>query len=249
MSTVVPLRRERNLSDQVARQLALRIINGEIAAHEVLPREERLLQEMDVSRTVLREAVKILAAKGLLESRQKRGTTVRPSTEWNVLDRDVLAWHAECSRDDRHLLQLMEVRRIVEPAAARLAALRATDDEARAILQASLRMKDRADDASGFVDADFEFHRLILMAARNDMLAPMANLILNSLMASLQVTNRNTEGNAASQLLHHRVAVAIVARDGSAAERAMARLLVDTGDRIDRAVASRKPRRRGLPKA
>jgi DNA-binding FadR family transcriptional regulator len=243
MSTAVPARRERNLSDRVARQLALRIIDGELAAQALLPREETLLQELDVSRTVLREAVKILAAKGLLESRQKRGTTVRPPSDWNVLDRDVLSWQAECSRDDRHLLQLMEVRQIVEPAAARLAAQRATADDVQAIGLAAQAMKTHADAAADFVAADFEFHRLVLMAAKNDLLVPVANLILNSLRASLQLTNQDGAGNQQSQRLHERVAVAIAARDAAAAERAMKRLLADAGERIAAALSTPARRR------
>src|ERR1700679_4064714 len=121
---------KRNLREQLVEQLGGDIVRGRLLPGEALPNEEELLARYDVSRTVLREALNVLAGKGLLDARPKRGTLVRPRAEWSQLDPAILAWrgdgHASGTPEDvdRSLDQLMEVRRIIEPAAAALAASR-----------------------------------------------------------------------------------------------------------------------------
>src|SRR5207247_3167418 len=119
----------RGLHGAVVHDLGLRIVQGELEAGESLPTEEELSSELTASRTVLREAIKVLAAKRLVESRPKTGTRVRQRAEWNLLDPDVLAWQLEAGPDRRFLEDTLELRGLIEPAAARLAAVRANEGE------------------------------------------------------------------------------------------------------------------------
>src|SRR6476469_8088647 len=118
----------RGLYGAVVHEIGVRIVDGELKPGETLP-DNGFLDELEVSRTVVREAVKVLAAKGLVESRPKVGTRVRPRRDWNLLDPDVLAWQVEAGADASFLDQALELRRMIEPAAARLAADRADESQ------------------------------------------------------------------------------------------------------------------------
>src|SRR6516162_9653538 len=123
------IRRER-LYDQLTRQIALGIMRGSIGkGGSALSTEGDLYRHFRVSRTILREAVKVLAAKGLIEVRPKTGIRARPRNEWNLVDPDLLGWLCEAGVDDLLVRDLCEVRAIVEPAAAELAAARASAEE------------------------------------------------------------------------------------------------------------------------
>src|SRR5438477_1922245 len=133
-TVVASIPRER-LHDKVTRELALGIMNGTIGQSEsALSTEGDLCHHFNVSRTILREAVKVLAAKGLLEVRPKTGIRIRPRNEWNLVDPNLLGWICEAGVDDLFVWDLCEVRAIVEPAAAELAASRATDEEIEELL-------------------------------------------------------------------------------------------------------------------
>src|SRR6266508_3486723 len=125
----------RGLHGAVVHEIGMRILNGELMPGDALP-DNGLVDEQAVSRTVVREAIKVLAAKGLVESRPKIGTLVRPRRDWNLLDPDVLAWQIEAGLDARFLEQALELRRMIEPGAARLAAERATDEQVAALFEA-----------------------------------------------------------------------------------------------------------------
>ena len=117
----------------VVQGIGRRIVRGELAPGDILPEQGELSRMLGVSRTVIREATKVLAAKGLVESRSKRGTVVLPRSDWRLLDPDVLAWLSEAGLDPEFLRSMFEVRKIIEPAAVRLAAERATPEELAAI--------------------------------------------------------------------------------------------------------------------
>src|SRR5438046_5262201 len=119
----------RGLHGAVVHDIGLRIVQGELEAGDPLPTEDELSGELSVSRTVLREAIKVLAAKRLVESRPKTGTRVRQRAEWNLLDPDVLAWQLEAGPSPQFLEDTVELRAIIEPAAARLPAEPATDEQ------------------------------------------------------------------------------------------------------------------------
>jgi GntR family galactonate operon transcriptional repressor len=231
-----PLRR--NLREQLVDMLGGDIINGRLQPGDLLPSEDVLLARYGVSRTVLREALNVLSGKGLLDARPKRGTMVRPRSDWSQLDPVVLGWRrAKQHRTlERSLDQLMEVRRIIEPAAAALAAQQRTAKDLARIDAAYLAMEQAGGAVLAFVDADVAFHIACLEAAHNDFLLPVAHAIRTELMSSMRVTNRDPEENRRVSLpLHRAIRDAIAAREPDAARLAMQRHLDDTERRRRRA--------------
>jgi DNA-binding FadR family transcriptional regulator len=226
----------RNLCGQVVDDLGRRILAGEVKPGEPLPQEWTLCDQLGVSRTVVREAIKSLAAKGLVESRAKRGTIVRPTRAWNYLDPEVLRWKVSVDAEGQHLFHLTELRRTIEPAAAGMAAERATEENLRLISQACEQMQRTADNVEHFLAADIQFHVEILHAAGNPFFTPIANVISTSLESSLRVTNRQPADNHASVPVHQRVMKAICARKPTAAQAAMRALLNEAAGRIERAL-------------
>ena len=122
----------RGLRGQTVREMARRILSGELAERQTID-VASLEVELDVSRTALREAFKVLAAKGLVDARQKRGTFVRPRSDWNLLDGDLIRWQFDDRSDDTFLDNVHEVREVVEPAGARIAARRRTKADIAAL--------------------------------------------------------------------------------------------------------------------
>jgi DNA-binding FadR family transcriptional regulator len=235
------------LHGQIVHDIGRQILSGEIQPGQVLP----LLSGRPASRTVLREAIKVLAAKGLVESRPKTGTRVRPRPSWNLLDPDVLAWQREGASPALFLRKLTEVRRIVEPAAAELAGERASAREVAGIEEAYGHMESAL--AGGEVDyeafdvADMRFHRAIMQACHNDLLEQMSGVVFGALLVSFRATSR-LPGSARASLPNHR-AILDAIRDGDAkrAARAMRRLVHTTAREIEafsRRQAARRPRRR-----
>lgn len=242
-TTAQPLKR--NLREQLVEQLGGDIVRGRLRPGEPLPNEELLLARYEVSRTVLREALNVLSGKGLLDAKPRRGTIVRPRAEWSQLDPAILGW-----RDDPepgpgdNPDQLMELRRIIEPSAAELAAKRGTAEDHAAIAKAYDAMVEAGDDVPAFVRADVDFHVACLQAARNEFLLPVTHAIRASLVASMRITNRDSEQNRRVTLpLHKAIRDAIVARDAAAARDAM-QLHLDDTERRRTAFAPRKPARK-----
>lgn len=226
-------RSRRNLCGQVVHDLGSQILAGDVKPGDLLPQESTLCDQMGVSRTVVREAIKSLAAKGLVESRAKRGTIVRPARVWNYLDPEVLEWQGQSDSGGRHLLHLTEFRKTIEPTAAAMAARRASQEELGLISQACEEMERTADDLEAFLAADRRFHTEILHATGNPFFAPVANVISASLASSLRVTNRQPADNRASVPLHQKVMKAICARKPTRAQTAMRTLLDDAASRIE----------------
>ena len=240
-----PSRTRHNLCGQVVQDLGRRIVHGEFRPGAVLPQEATLCDQFVVSRTVVREAVKVLAAKGLVDSRPKRGTVVRPSANWSHLDADLLQWRTESDAAADHLVYLTELRQAVEPAAAAMAAARAAPEDIARIAEACRAMREGVGDVEAFVAADRQFHIAVLQASGNPFLAPIANVVHSALGASLRVTNRKREENATSVPLHERVLKAIQAREPAKAQKAMQQLLRDATTRIQRNVKPRGKIREG----
>jgi DNA-binding FadR family transcriptional regulator len=165
----------RGLHGQTVERIGTRIVSGRYAPGiPLLP--EQLENEFGISKTVLREALRVLAAKGLVESRQKRGTVVRARAHWKLLDADLLRWQGD-EPDAAFLENLAEVRGIVEPAGARLAATRRTRADVDALRDALQAMVDAGGDAVAVVEADLTFHRALLDAAHNELLSRMEVVI------------------------------------------------------------------------
>jgi DNA-binding FadR family transcriptional regulator len=226
---------ERRLPAQVIQLLGRRIVAGAYPEGAALPNEGLLCEELGVSRTALREGVKVLVAKGLLVARPRVGTRVQPRAAWHSLDADVLAWRSELPPDDAFIEQLTEMREIIEPAAAALAARNRSDADV-AVLQAALLRMRRARTQPAWVAADFDFHRALLHATGNALLAPLAALVgsaLQSLLALGAARARETTRNFKVALPEHeRVFDAVCRRDGTAAHQAMSLLLSDARRRL-----------------
>jgi DNA-binding FadR family transcriptional regulator len=213
----------RGVHGQTVEIIARRILTGEIAAGATL-NIAALQEELDVSLTALREALKVLAAKGIVDARQKRGTFVRPRADWNLLDGDVIRWRFAEGADPRLLDNLHEVRGIVEPAAARLAAGRATDDDLAALDGALDEMTAATGDPVAAVAADLSFHRALLAATHNELLENM-EVVMETGLAARDRLVHGVEQYDDPVPSHRAVVDAIRARDAVAAETAMRQLL------------------------
>ena len=223
-----------NLSAQVTDNLGRWILSGKAQPGDALPQEENLCTELGVSRTVVREAVKSLAAKGLVDSKPRHGTVVLPKQSWNYLDPQVLEWQGEEDPDSSLPYHLTELRKALEPAAAELAATRATDEDLQTIQAAYQTMADNADNLEAYLAADLAFHIAILHATGNPLFIPIANVVQASLHASLRLTNQTTEDNQLSLPLHQEIAAALQARDSARARQAMLTHMEDTAGRLEK---------------
>ncbi|WP_262704017.1 MULTISPECIES: FadR/GntR family transcriptional regulator [Streptomyces] len=213
----------RGLHRQAVEEIGRRIIRGDHPPGSVL-HPDRLETELGVSKTVVREALRVLASKGLIESRQKRGTTIRPRADWNLLDSDLLHWQGSSDPTDAFLEDLAEVRAIVEPAGARLAATRRTESDLAAMRQALDTMAAPGTDADAMVAADLAFHRALLDAAHNELLSRMEVVI----EAGLGIRDRIVYGAqhfADSVPVHRELLRAVEAGDPDAAVAAAGSLL------------------------
>jgi len=223
----------RGVHGQTVAALARRILSGEIPEGATLDLLA-LREELDVSLTALREALKVLSAKGIIDARQKRGTFVRPRTAWNTLDGDVMRWRSAGPVDLDLLENLTEVRTIVEPAAARLAAQRASEDDLAALDAALARMAGADGDAAEAVAADLGFHRALLAATHNPLLAEMERIIANGLAMRDKVVH-GQQGTADDPVPSHRAVLdAIRASDAPAAEQAMRELVAKANEDLHR---------------
>jgi len=231
---VASIRRER-LYDQLTRQIALGVMRGTIGQGEaVLSTEGDLCRHFTVSRTSLREAVKVLAAKGLIELRPKTGIRVRPRNEWNLVDPDLLRWLCEAGVDDLFVRDLCEVRLIVEPAAAELAASRASAKEVDELLHWYHLIEANTDNQEARLDADRNFHTTIFTACHNMFLTQMNTTVGMALRATQQIGVHLPEVMEESVLAHKKVADAIARRNSAAARTAMERLVKQSTEHIHR---------------
>ncbi|SFC75970.1 transcriptional regulator, GntR family [Microbulbifer thermotolerans] len=227
-----------SLSVQVARELGRRIVAGAIETGTLLDEENALAERFKVSRVVIRDAVKILVSKGMLDVRRGIGTRVRPRTDWILLDDDVLAWHLSAPPNHEFLKQLLEIRIAFEPKAARWAAERGTEEDIATIRAACDQMEASVGSSEGFVVADALFHKAILSAAHNDILTAIEGVIYSALLVSIKITNQTRESNLQSVPFHREVLEAIAARDGDLAEQLTSKLLEDAAERLYREMAS-----------
>lgn len=215
-----------SIRDRVTSQLAMRILSGHYPQGTSLPTEAELGTELRVSRTALREATRTLAAKGLIESRQRAGTRVRASEDWNRLDPDILSWMGLVEPDLDFVKGLTEVRQIIEPAAAELAALRATARDVANIEEAYEAMCEAlASDPDACAKADVQFHIGILRASRNPVLANLGSVISAALMNAFRLTNSASVNYQKTLAAHGQVLEAIRMRQSEEARMRMQALL------------------------
>lgn len=206
----------RGLHGRIVGILGSRIVSGDLAPGTLIE-PDRLVAELRVSRTVVREVIKVLTAKGLLDARPKRGTYVLPRRRWNLLDADVMTWRNSDAPDARLLVELEEVRQIIEPWGARLAAQRRTPAHIVALDEAFRALEATADDRSvRGSDADVRFHAAILAAAQNELLERLESLLEPALRARLALAHEDDVHDIAFVDSHREVLECI--RDGRAEE-------------------------------
>jgi DNA-binding FadR family transcriptional regulator len=212
---------------ELAQCIGESILNGTYAPGTLLPNEAEWGAMFGASRTAVREAIKTLNGKGLLVSRPKIGSRVEPRDRWNLLDRDVLAWH--CAAMDRKtlLLSIQEVRRILEPGSAALAAGKRSDIQLQRIRTALDRMRD-ARTAEEMVEPDVEFHLALLEAASNELLIPFGIIVEQALKQMFEYTSRHNPKPLDVIPLHAAVYDAVARGESEAASAAVMELLNDT---------------------
>jgi DNA-binding FadR family transcriptional regulator len=229
IARVSPVRKS-SLHHQVAQDIGARILKGEFAPGDLLPNEAESCRAYGVSRTAVREAMKMLTAKGLILSRPKIGSRVQPRDSWNLLDRDVLVWYCAAAERQHFLASMHQVREILEPEAAALAAINHNAAQLRTIEQALVGMRDAADLPAWNV-ADVQFHLAILWSAGNELLVPFGFLIESALGTMFDFTARHNQDWRKAYPLHEGIVVAIRKRRPDAARKAVRLLLADT-DRV-----------------
>lgn len=216
----------RRLHGAIAHKLGTDILSGKYAPGDVLSGEIAFSEELQVSRSAYREAIQVLTAKGLVASRPKAGTRVLPRENWNLLDPEVLGWAFAGEPDVEFVRSLFELRAIVEPAAARFAALRRSKDDLKIMKDALAAMRRHTLTTEAGRAADRDFHNAILHATRNDALMTLSASIGAAVNWTTQFKQRSRALPRNPIPDHVRVYDAIAAGDGDAAAEAM-NVLVD----------------------
>ncbi len=216
------------------------IVAGRYGDGGAMPPEPSLCEELGVSRTVVRESVKSLVAKGLVQTGPKVGTRVMPSEHWNWFDPDVIAWQVKAGLTPEFVRDLQDLRLIVEPAAIRLAAQRATQQDIDGIEEAYAGMKIAVYEGGDYVTHDLLFHQGLLRASRNRMLVQMSKALSALLRTSFEISTRRKDGPLISLPLHRAVLDAVIAHQPDQAEAAVRILIDGARDDIEQVLASRR---------
>jgi DNA-binding FadR family transcriptional regulator len=216
---IPPEPRKSSRHGHIVRELGMRIVGGDIAPGGRLPAEAWLLEHYGVSRPVLREAIRVLVAKGLVQSRQKAGNTVKPRAQWHLLDPDVLTWSIQTWPLDEFVGKLMTLRRIFEPAAAALAAVHATQEQLDAIARSYAGME-AARTTDALLEPDLAFHRGIAEATGNEFIAYVGTMLTLALRESIKLSSQLPNTHALSLPRHKAILTALLNRDPLAARQA-----------------------------
>lgn len=232
------LRRRRTfLHDHAVSDLGIAIVSGRLPEGKPLPIESELGKSLGVSRTVIREATKVLASKGLLQSRPRVGTVPLPRLSWDVLDPEVLGWMLEHGPIADVIRDVSEVRLIIEPASARLAAMRRTPAEADRLRMLAAELVRSSEDEDRYVIADLDFHAAILAATKNATLIRLTGAIGAALKASRRLTVHAPGGPQSAMAEHEAVAAAVIDGDWDRAHQCMVDLIVLTQSHIEYVLA------------
>ena len=234
-------RRRTLLHHEAVTDLGIAIVSGELPEGVPLPIESELGKRLGVSRTVVREATKVLASKGLLRSRPKVGTVPLPRVSWDVLDPEVLGWMLDYGPIADVIRDVSEVRLIIEPAAARLAAIRRSEEEAERLRILTDDLVGSADDDERYVVTDLDFHAAILSATKNATLVRLTGAIGAALRASRRVTVHAPGGPQSAMAEHEAVARAVIDGDADRAYERMTELIVLTQSHIEWVLAHDDP--------
>lgn len=213
------------LHARLAHQIGRRIVTGEIAEGDPLPREAELVREFKVSRQAVREALKVLAAKGLVAPRRRTGTVVLPRASWNLLDPDVLAWYTPEAVRPSLFGDLIELRRVIEPAAAELAATRVDPDRLARMKAALDRMAAATNNPNAFFEADADYHGALLAATGNTLFERLDSISRAILKVTFSLHARSGPDYPLAVAQHTAVYDAIARGDAAGARRAMETIL------------------------
>jgi len=221
-ASALPNGRARIAVDALGRWIA----DDTYATGSVMPIESELAETLGVSRATVRDAIKVLSGKGMVRTARRYGTKVMPVDEWNLLDSDVVAWHKPSHPRVRQIFaDTTELRAILEPEAAALCALRASDAQIAIIVEAACTMHPETGDIQALFDADCRFHLTILEATTNQVLRQMRHLILTTLRVSYEYGVLNQRNGPVTREGHIAVADAIACRDAIGARNAMTTML------------------------
>ncbi len=224
-----------NLTYRIVQALGVAIVSGTYSVKNPFPIEADLCKQYGASRSVLREAVKMLTAKGLLSARPRQGTWVQPEENWNLLDPDVLHWLLERKPSYALLREFAQVRLAVEPKAAALAARVATDDMKDGIREAIAAMARADRDEDDPLPSDIAFHMAVLRASGNRFYSQLSGVTESALRISIRMQNRYKGVRRASVPDHQRISDAILAGNAPAAEEATRFLIQEALDLINKA--------------
>lgn len=229
----------------LAHRLAVDILKGVYAVGDILPNEIEFSESLNISRTAYREAIRVLSAKGLVDSRPKRGTKVCERSHWNMLDPEVLGWMFEAEPSMAFISGLFELRLITEPAAAELAALRVTEAQLVQMEAALVQMERHGLRTEEGRNGDLLFHKTLLQATHNEALASLSSSIESAVRWSTLFKVKDVQSFRDSTPDHRRVYEAIAARDSARARWCMETLirlaLEDTKDHMAATMRSSGP--------
>jgi DNA-binding FadR family transcriptional regulator len=226
------------MTAQVARIVGMRIVSGEFVPGDLLPVESELCSEYRVSRTTVREAIKQLTGKRLIEVSPKIGTRVLPFSDWNLLDRDVLAWRLNAQFDSKIVEDIFEMRLCFEPRASFLAARHGSDEDLQLIerryreLASAYASPSAQSDVRASVEAVLEFHMAIITMSQNGMFITIGSAIKAALRVSSEMLYRQAAKPSEDIALHDDVRSRIVSREPEQASAAMTRLLAASRERM-----------------
>jgi len=229
----VPTDRRPALHASVLDDLGRQIVAGELAPGTVL-RIDQLDERYGVSRSVVREAIRVLDSMRLVEARKRLGVRVLPSAAWNVFDPRVIRWRLDGPGREQQLLSLGDVRRGIEPVAAELAAAHATPDQCGALMGAVMQMAVHAKsgDLEAYLEADQLFHATLLAASGNEMLAALSDVVGEVLAGRTHHDLMPATPNPVAVRLHGDVAEAIQSGDAAAAAAAMHAIIAEATDAL-----------------
>ena len=232
-----------SLFTQVTQSLAIAIVSGDLPVGALVPNEEGPTGGAGTSRTAYREAMRYLAGKGLIEARPRSGTRVAPQANWHLLDPDVLRWSLSARPNEAFIRDLFELRMMIEPGCARLAALRRSDEQLGEISDALQGMRTETPYSEGNMRYDLAFHEAIFRASGNAAVGALVSVVSTTLLWSLRVQMGKTPEDFQESLNDHvRIFNAIERQDGDGAAT-LTRIIV--ADALRATLASLAPGGRG----
>ncbi len=229
--------RPQNIHTWVASELGSRIVSGYYPQGEYIPNEITICEELEVSRTSLREAFKVLTAKGLIESRPKLGTRIRERRHWNMFDPVILSWFAESKPSPDFYSSLYEIRMIFEPAAAELAAIKCTPEQLEMIKDCYDKMENAELGTDEIYTTDLDYHMAILDATNNEFMVSLGESIRSALEQIFRVSSNFEDDFTDSLPGHKAIYTAIEAGDSFGAKNAMIELLSTSQETVNKIIS------------